>query len=580
MMILVVSLSPGCSLKYWAHNGLKIGPNYVVPNAPTAEQWLDSPDQRVSLSLPQHVDWWSTFHDPILNELIEIARTQNLTLHEAGWRIQQARDVRRQVAGSLFPQVQQADGGYTRSLASRRVAVPSPVHAFDNWSIGAGLAWEVDVWGRFRRSIAAADATVEVAEGDYDFVLLSLIADVADAYNIYRVFEQRLRQVRANIEIQEGSLRLAQVKADEGKTGYTSVSLAKTTLANSRALEPQFEAGLRLANNALCILIGVPTEDLTQVLGPGSIPMAPTEVAVGIPADLLRRRPDIRAAERAIAAQSESIGIALTDLYPTFSIAGNIGWAAEDFGDLLKSSSNTGTVGPNFRWNILNYGRILANVDLQESGLQELIVRYQNAVLTANREVEDALVTYLKNQERVEHLKQAVRETSEALRLVVISYEEGERDFTGVYVLQEALVINQDSLVVARGDVVASLIDLYKALGGGWEVRCPNARRLGIDKFAATIQPDDINQPLQPIHRPRDPTPATKQIDPKPASSAKPNSADDEIDDELEELEELSELEELDAINELEELNKVNQQNKRNKRNKTPRGAAFWSEGR
>jgi outer membrane protein TolC len=222
----------------------------------------------------------------------------------------------------------------------------------------------------------------------------------------------------------------------------------------------------------LCTLLGVPPHDLTAVLGEGDIPAAPAEVAVGIPADLMRRRPDIRAAERAVAAQSEQIGIALADLYPHFSIQGEFAVESENLGNLFTSASTAGSIRPSLRWDLLNYGRILNNVRLQESGLEELIAGYQNTVLTANQEVEDALVAFLNNQQRVRLLEDTVKETKEALRLLTLLFDDGEIDFTGVFVLQADLVAKQDQLAQARGDVVTSLIALYKALGGGWEIRC------------------------------------------------------------------------------------------------------------
>jgi outer membrane protein TolC len=216
------------------------------------------------------------------------------------------------------------------------------------------------------------------------------------------------------------------------------------------------------------------------MLGEAGIPSAPPEVAVGIPADLLRRRPDIRAAERIVAAQSEQIGIAQADLYPHFVISGEFALASEDFGDLFTSASSSGSVGPSFHWDLLNYGRIFNNVRLQESGLQELIASYQNTVLTANQEVEDALVSFLKNQERVRFLEANVEETAEALRLSTISFEEDKISFTGVFVIQAELTTKQDQLAQARSDIATSLIRLYKALGGGWGIRCPGFESRGV----------------------------------------------------------------------------------------------------
>jgi len=209
------------------------------------------------------------------------------------------------------------------------------------------------------------------------------------------------------------------------------------------------------------------------MLGESDIPTAPPEVAIGIPIDLLRRRPDVRASERAVAAQSEQIGIASADLYPHFSINGEFALESEKFKNLFASASSSGSVGPSFRWDLLNYGRIANNVQLQDARLQELIASYQNTVLNANQEVEDALVAFLRNQERLRFLETNVKETQETLNLLTVSFEEGLIDFTGVFVMQGVLVGAQDQLASTRGDVVTSLISLQKALGGGWEIRGP-----------------------------------------------------------------------------------------------------------
>ena len=460
------------------HNGFKVGPEYCCPPpAPVAKDWIDTDEALVIPVPPDHPDWWSVFDDPILNHLIDTAYEQNLSLREAGWRVMQARARSAIAAGNFFPQAQQAFGEFDRIQQSKNVAIPPPIRAFDDWSTGFNLSWELDVWGRFRRAIASADADLEAIVGDYDAVLICLIAEVASAYTDYRTFQQRLEYARHNVEIQEGSLWLTEEKADAGATAYTSVHLAKSSLESTRAAIPSLEIGLRQASNQLCTLLSIPTQDLRELLGSGDIPTAPTEVAVGIPMDLLRRRPDIRAAERAVAAQSEQIGIAVSDLYPHFAINGEITLESENFSDLFASASTAGSVGPSFRWNLLNYGRIINNVRLQGFGLEELIASYQNKVLIANQEVEDALVAFLRNVQRVEHLDATAAETEKALRLLTISFEEGDISFTGVFLLQGELATRQDQLAQGQGDVVISLITLYKALGGGWEIRCPNAIR-------------------------------------------------------------------------------------------------------
>jgi NodT family efflux transporter outer membrane factor (OMF) lipoprotein len=482
------------------HHGFKVGPEYDgPPAAEVACDWIDSNDARVIPCPPPCEDWWSVFQDPVLNCLIETAYEQNLTLQEAGWRVMQARARRAIAAGNLFPQTQEGFGGYEHIQESQSVALAPPLRAFDQWSTGVHLAWELDVWGRFRRGIAAADADLEASVGDYDAILISLIAEVATAYTDYRTFEQRLQFARQNVKIQEGSFKLTQEKADAGSTGETGVRLSESSLESTRAAIPSLETGLRQSANRLCTLLGVPPQDLTEMLGRAEIPSAPPEVAVGIPADLIRRRPDVRAAERAVAAQSEQIGIALSDLYPHFSISGEFALESEEFADLFHAASTAGSIGPSFRWDLLNYGRIINNVRLQESGLEELIARYRNSVLTANREVEDALVAFLNSQQRAKHLEATEEATEEALRLLTLLFNEGEIDFTGVFVLQGDLVAKQDQLAQARGDVALSLIDLYKALGGGWEIRCRGVEPGGAPLPGVPVQPWE---PLEAVPAP------------------------------------------------------------------------------
>ncbi len=469
-------LVSGCSLEQWVHNGFKVGPNYEEPPAVIiAENWIDADTSNLNSAPPTHPDWWAGLNDPILNHLVQSAYAQNLSLREAGWRVLQARAQRDIAAGNLFPQTQQGFGEFDRILESRNVAAPVPLRSFDQWSNGFNLSWELDVWGRFRRAIDSADANLEASVDDYDAILISLIAEVATAYVEYRTFELRLEYARKNVDIQERSLKLTQEKADAGQTGFASVHMSKSSLETTRAAIPSLQIGLRQASNRLCTLLGVETQDLTGYLGKANIPAPPSNVAVGIPIDLLRRRPDIRASERAIASQSEQIGIAESDLYPHFSINGEIALESERISDLFSSASSAGSLSPAFRWNLLNYGRIINNIELQGYGLEELIASYQNTVLTANQEVEDALVAYRKNQERVKFLKAATEETAEALRLVTISFKEGEISFTGVFVLQGQLTSRQDEYAASQGDVMTSLINLYKALGGGWEIREQNA---------------------------------------------------------------------------------------------------------
>jgi NodT family efflux transporter outer membrane factor (OMF) lipoprotein len=490
MMVGFSLLASGCHLPQWARNGFKVGPDYRKPAAAVADNWIDSDDPRVFSQPPEYPDWWAVFRDPVLNDLVDTAYRQNLTLREAGLRTLQARAQRAMVAGNLFPQTQQLSGSYTReqiSIVQQPYLLPIPElfsRSFDKWSLAGNLSWELDIWGRFRRAVEAADANLETSVEEYDAILVCLIAEVVTAYVDIRTFEQRLEYARQNVRIQEGSLELAQARAEEGKTGDIGWYLSQSNLEATRASIPQLEIGLRQANNRLCTLLGLPTVDLNESLGAGDgIPSAPTEVVVGIPADLLRRRPDVRAAERQVAAQNAQIGVAISDLYPSIAVTGEISVQAEEFSNLFKSLASGGSVGPSFQWNILNYGRIINNVRVQDARLAELVASYQSSVLTANQEVEDSLVAFLRTQEQVRLLAGSVEATQRALELALINFKEGETDFTGVFVLQGDLEGKQDQLAAAQGEIVTSLISVYKALGGGWEIRCPNFDSRGINNL-------------------------------------------------------------------------------------------------
>jgi len=274
-------------------------------------------------------------------------------------------------------------------------------------------------------------------------------------------------------------------------------------------LIPALEIMRRQTNNELCILLGIPPEELRAKLGAAPIPTAPPEVAVGIPADLLRRRPDVRRAERQLAAQSAQIGVAEADFYPHISITGTIGYSAEFFKDLFKSSALTGAAGPTFTWNILNYGRILNNVRLQDATFQELAATYQNAVLTANQDVENGLVTFLQSQEQTKFQAESVDYAEKAVKTALAQYEAGIIDFTRITQLETTLVQQQDTLAQAQGEIATGLIQVYRALGGGWQIRLNGCESTGLPAHVAP-QPTEVELPA--------PGPEPLPVQPKPSS--------------------------------------------------------------
>ena len=382
-------------MRQWADNGYQVGPNYNRPVALVEPNWIDyGSDPRVLDVETDDAMWWHVFNDPQLNQLVWTASEQNLTLRTAGTRILQAQAVRGIAAGNLFPQVQQAFGSYNRVQVSRNIANSAPVKNFSQWDSGFNLSWELDFWGQFRRSLESADATLDATIEGYDNVLVLLVSDVAATYVQIRTLQQQLRLLRENVRLQQDSLAIADAQYQAGAANQADVLQLRNNVEQTESLIPVLEAALRQANNALCILLGEPPRDLIAELGSGPIPTAPAEVAVGVPAQLLRRRPDVREAERLVAAQSAQIGVAEADLYPAFGINGVLDWQAETLGDVFSPGSLAGSIGPGFSWNIFNYGRIQNSVRLQDAKFQQAVYSYQNTVLKAQRETEDAIVGF------------------------------------------------------------------------------------------------------------------------------------------------------------------------------------------
>jgi NodT family efflux transporter outer membrane factor (OMF) lipoprotein len=294
-------------------------------------------------------------------------------------------------------------------------------------------------------------------------------------------------------------LELARTKLEEGAASKLDVSQAVTNVAQTEAIIPQLEIQLRSAQNRLCVLMGIPPQDLRQLLaGRRGIPRAPVDVAIGIPADLLRRRPDVRRSEREVAAQSARIGIVESDLYPAFTITGNIFVQANQFSHLFRSSAVAGNVGPSFNWNILNYGRIMNAVRVEEARFMQEVTQYQNTVLNANREVENAIVTFLQSQDEARILREGVAAAVEARDLTNDLYRGGRADFGRVFFAEYFLVQQQDALAQAEGRIARGLVDIYRALGGGWELRLQPLPPLGMPTApnpAAGPPPEPISLP-------------------------------------------------------------------------------------
>ena len=457
----------------------KLGPDFHRPKVEVSPHWMDAGDQRVKTGPSEYSNWWMAFNDPVLNRLIERGYRENLSLRIAGVRVLEARAQLGIAIGGLYPQTQQASGSlqYNRISGNAPLAAAYSTLTFSQDQVGINASWEMDFWGRFRRTIESADAAWHATVADYDNALVSLTADVANSYILISTLEKRIDIAHQNVETQRESLKIAEARFQYGSATELDVEQAKTVLNNTLASIPTLETQLRQAKDALSILLGLPPSNLADFLeGPSEIPVSPPQVAVGIPADLLRRRPDIRSAEYQAMAQCSQIGVAKADLYPAFSLAGMFGFSSSDYGqpnliDILKWQSRTYQIGPAFQWNLFNYGRITNNVRLQDARLQELLISYQNAVLTAQQEVEDNLVAFLRAQERAQFLGLSTAAAKNSLDLAVLQYRGGVKDFTTVLVAEQALLTAQDNLAVTLGTISNSLVGVYKALGGGWEIR-------------------------------------------------------------------------------------------------------------
>lgn len=455
----------------------KLGPDFVKPETPTVEDWLaDSPViNRDSIELRE---WWTVFNDHVLNELVAMSFRQNLSLQLTGLRIVEARAQLGIAVGRQFPDVQAGGTAATNRISENGPNFNSAADdEFSSYELGFDASWELDFWGRLQRGVESADASLNASFADYDDALVSLAAEVARVYVTIRTLETQLDLARNNIKLQQESLRIAQVRYDNGATTELDVQQAKSNLSATRANVPALNRSRYQAMNSLSILLGKPPGELDLGSGDSSgIPVAPAKIAAGIPADLLRRRPDVRRAEFLAASQSALIGVAEGDLYPKFSLFGSIGLQSSDTGgsdagDLFDSDSLLYSAGPTFSWNIFNYGRIRNNVRVQDARYQQTLVNYQETVLRAYQETEDAMISF--TQARVESgfREESATAATRASEIANIQYREGAVDFQRVIDSERSMVAQQEQWAESRGNIALGLISLYKALGGGWGQR-------------------------------------------------------------------------------------------------------------
>jgi multidrug efflux system outer membrane protein len=452
--------------------GCTVGPSYRRPEVPVPATWRQAEHPSVSAGVAPATEWWQTFQDPILDRLVQRAVVANLDLKMATARVREARALRGIAAADRVPAVT-ASGTAARVRESEHVTPRPPGFDFEHgfFQVGLDASWELDFWGRVRRSVEAADATVEAAEDARRDVVVILLAEVARNLTEVRGAEQRLAIARQNIQTQQDSVDLTRVRFEAGLGTEVDVAQAGTLLATTQAQVPGLEAARDVAIHRLGVLLGeAPGSLLNELRQSDRIPTGPPSVPVGLPSELLRRRADVRRAERELAAATARIGIAMADLFPRFALTGTLGVAATDAADVFTGASRFWSLGPQVLWPLFAGGRIRANIRVQEARQEAALARYEQAVLAALEDTETALVRYGQEQARREALARAVDASLLAVRLSQELYTRGLQDFLTVLDSQRALYSAEDQLVQSRQAVTTNLIALYKALGGGWEV--------------------------------------------------------------------------------------------------------------
>ncbi|MCG8549856.1 MAG: efflux transporter outer membrane subunit [Desulfobacterales bacterium] len=444
-----------------------VGPDYQPPamEMPAAWQGTDDPALLPRAQLVQK--WWSLFHDPLLDRLIQTATQSNRDLLAAIARMEEARANLGSTRGEYYPQVEANGSAIWQETSDNGLStgVEETLHG-----VGASAGWEVDLFGRIRRSVEAAAADYQASAEDRTDVLISLYANVALTYLDVRTFQARLTAARSNIDSQKSVLALTRSRFRNGLATDLNVAQAQRILASTEAEVPPLNIGLSQSINALAVLLGQTPGSLSSELAvPLEIPLPPEKVTVGVPANLLRQRPDVRRAERRLAAQTARIGVLKADLYPSFSLTGAFGFESIDAGTLFDTDSRIASFGPSLRWQIFSGGRIRQQIKAQDARTRQALFGYEQSVLNALREVENALVAYVEDRTRLAAINRSVTAARRSVKLATELYKQGLVDFQQVLDAQRDQFNFENQFAAAKGNSAANFVRLYAALGGGWD---------------------------------------------------------------------------------------------------------------
>lgn len=443
-----------------------VGPDYREPQLDVPGRWQAPLAGGLSTGRPAKLaDWWRGLEDPVLDKLVTQAISGNLDLQQARGRVREARARLAVAAADLYPGVQ-ASSAVRRSRSSEEVGGGGTRGVY---TAGLDASWELDLFGGTRRAVEAVRADLQASEQDLGDVMVSLLAEVGLNYVQLRSTQGRLGIARENLKAQQESYDIARWRRQAGLTTELDVEQARYSLEQTRAAIPSLETALSEAQNRIAVLLGVTPGSLSRRLStPGSVPVPPLEVAVGVPAQALGRRPDVRRAERQLAAQTARVGVAEAARYPSLSLLGSIGMESLSSGKLLSASARTASLGASLAWTAFDAGRNRQSVVVQDALLDQALAQYRATVLNALEEVENALTAFVKEQTRRQALLAGTEAAQRAVGLAQDQYSSGLVDFQVVLSAQRTLLSLQDSLAVSDGEVTADLIRLYKALGGGW----------------------------------------------------------------------------------------------------------------
>lgn len=445
-----------------------VGPDYVPPALPAPDSWHTALKSGLAAKAPDPqtlATWWETLHDPALSRLMEEAVLGNLDLKKATSRVREARARRTIDRSGLFPLVDASASATRNRLSEERFGGDD----YDLYTAGFDATWELDIFGGIRRSVEAADADIQEREEDLRNVLVSLLSEVALNYIDVRTFQAGIVVAWSNLDAQESTFQLTQSRYQAGLTNELAVQQATYNIENTRSKIPVLRIGLERAMNRIAVLLGrTPGALHDELKKPQPIPFTPPLVTVGIPAEALRRRPDLRRAERRLAAQTARVGAATADLYPRFRLLGSIGLETLSLGNIFSADGLAYLIGGGISLPVFNAGAIRSNIQVQSERQEQALIEYEGAVLNALQEVENALVAYAEEQNRRQALNASAKAAKRAVELSESQYQAGLTDFTSVLDAQRSLLSFQEQLTESEGAVTANLVRLYKALGGGW----------------------------------------------------------------------------------------------------------------